>query len=152
MAESKLTNEQRTFATQSLACWDSPSVVAEALRLEYGVKITPQSIEFYDPTKRAGRNCAAKWRALFEETRKAFLEDTSKIGTSHRAVRLRALERMFIRAESMGNLPLAASLLEQIAKETGGALTNRREHTGANGAPLQAIAPTIIFKLPDNGR
>lgn len=136
MAKAKLNHEQQTFAVQSLACFDSPSAVAATLRKEHGVEITPQSIEAYDPTKKAGANLAAKWRALFEETRKAFLEDTASIGISHRAVRLRALQRMAEKAEGQGNMVLAANLLEQAAKEVGDSYTNRRELTGKDGAPL----------------
>ncbi|MQX92772.1 DUF2280 domain-containing protein [Sinorhizobium meliloti] len=36
----------------------------------------------------------------FEETRKTFLEDTATIAISHRAVRLRALQRMADRRRS----------------------------------------------------
>lgn len=147
--EPKLTEEARTYAVQCLACFDAPSVVAAAVKKEFGLIITPQAIEAYDPTKRAGRKLTAKWTALFEETRKAFLEDTSRIGISHRAVRLRTLQRMAEKAEAMGNLSLAAQLQEQAAKEVGNAYTNRRELTGKDGAPLpgaQIIVPTMTPK------
>ncbi|AHD00467.1 DUF2280 domain-containing protein [Leisingera methylohalidivorans] len=137
MANSKLTNEQKTYAVQALACFDSPSTVAKALKEDFGVQITPQAIECYDPNKRAGRDLAQKWRAIFEETRKAFLEDTSQIGISHRAVRLRTLQRMAEKAETMGNMMLAKDLLEQAAKEVGNAYTNRRELAGPGGGPVQ---------------
>ena len=142
MANSRLTNEQKTFAVQALACFDSPGTVAKALREEYGVTISPQSVERYDPNKRAGRGLADKWRAIFEETRKAFLEDTSQIGISHRAVRLRTLQRMAEKAETMGNMMLAKDLLEQAAKEMGGSYTNRRELTGAGGGPIRQVDET----------
>ena len=91
MAAPKLNNEIRTFIVQSLACFDGPSTVVKAVQDEFGITVTRQWIETYDPTKRAGKDLAPKWCAIFEETRVAFLEDTSKIGISHRAVRLRAL-------------------------------------------------------------
>ena len=115
MAASKLNNEIRTFIVQAVACFDSPSTVVKAVREEFGVEISKQTIEGYDPTKRAGRDLAARWRTIFEETRKAFLEDTVTIGISHRAVRLRALQRMAEKAESQGNMVLASSLMEQAA-------------------------------------
>lgn len=141
----KLTNEGRTFVVQALACFDAPSIVAAAVRKEFGAEITPQSIEAYDPTKRAGRLLSEKWRALFEQTRKTFLEDTASIGISHRAVRLRALQRMADKAESMSNIALAAQLHEQAAKESGGSYTNRREVSGPGGAPLQINAVTATM-------
>lgn len=137
MASAKLNNEVRTFIVQALACYDGPSAVVKAVQDEFGITITRQSVETYDPNKRAGRGLAAKWRAIFEETRAAFLEDTSKIGISHRAVRLRALQRMAEKAETQGNMVLASSLLEQAAKEMGGAFTNRREVTGKDGGAVE---------------
>ncbi|WJR66966.1 DUF2280 domain-containing protein [Neorhizobium sp. CSC1952] len=153
MANGKLPEAVKTFIVQSLACFDTPSVVVEAVRKEFGETITRQSVEGYDPTKKAGSNIADKWRALFEETRKTFLEDTASIAISHRAVRLRALQRMADKAETMGNMGLAASLYKQAAEESGGVYTNRRELTGKDGKDLPVpVSPVTIFQLPDNGR
>lgn len=129
--EPKLTDEARTFVVQSLAMFDAPGVVAKAVKLEFGLEITPQGCEAYDPTKRAGMKLLEKWRALFHETRKDFIEDTAKIGISHRATRLRTLQRLAERAETQGNLGLAATIIEQAAKETGDAFTNRQRHEHA---------------------
>ncbi|OOG61971.1 hypothetical protein B0E45_31690 [Sinorhizobium sp. A49] len=153
MAKGTLKDEVKTFIVQSLACFDTPSVVVEAVRKEFGATITRQSVEGYDPTKRAGSNLAEKWRLLFEETRKTFLEDTATIAISHRAVRLRALQRMAEKAENAGNMVLASSLLKQAAEEVGNAYTNRRELTGKDGKDLPVpVSPVTIFQLPDNGR
>lgn len=143
--EPKLTDEARTFVVQSLACFDAPSVVKANVKKEFGLDVTAQSVEAYDPTKRAGVKLSAKWKALFEATRKGFLEDTSSIAISHRAVRLRALQRMAEKAESMSNMALAAQLHEQAAKEVGDSYTNRRELTGRGGAPLipKPIMPSM---------
>lgn len=147
--EPKLTDEARAYVVQALACYDAPSVVREAVKKEFGITITPQAVEAYDPTKRAGAKLSEKWKAMFEETRRTFLEDTARVGISHRAVRLRALQRMVEKAENMSNLALASQLLEQAAKEMGNAYTNRREVTGRNGEPLpgvQIITPTMTAK------
>jgi hypothetical protein len=137
MAKVRLTHEQQTFVVQALACFDSPSVVSNTLKKEFSIVFSPQAIECYDPTKRAGRNLSVKWRSLFDETRKTFLEDTATIAISHRAVRLRALQRMADKAEGQGNMSLASSLLKQAAEEVGGSYTNRREITGKDGAPVE---------------
>jgi hypothetical protein len=153
MAKGKLSVEVQMFVVQSLACFDSPSVVVDAVRKEYGETVARQSVEGYDPTKKAGAALNAKWKALFEETRKTFLEDTAHIGVSHRAVRLRAIQRMADKAEAQGNMVLAKDLLKQAAEEMGNAYTNRRELTGKDGKDLPApTAPVTIFQLPDNGR
>lgn len=139
MAGSKLSDEVKTFIVQSLACFDAPSVVVKAVKAEYGLLVSPQQVEAYDPTKRAGRALAPKWREIREATRKTFLEDTATIAVSHRAVRLRALQRMAEGAENVRNYALAAQLLEQAAKECGNAYTNKQrlEHTGKDGAPIE---------------
>ncbi|RRA01897.1 DUF2280 domain-containing protein [Burkholderia cepacia] len=128
----------KVFVTQALACFDTPSRAAKAVREEFGVEVSPQQCERYDPTKRAGSALSKKYREIFERTRAEFLSDTSRIGVSHRAVRLRALDRAVALAELRGNLPLMAQLLEQAAKEAGDAFTNRRrlEHTGEDGGPI----------------
>ena len=153
MAKAKLSREQQTYVVQALACFDSPSVVAASLRKDFNVVLTPQSIEAYDPNKKAGKGLAERWKALFAETRKTFLEDTASIAISHRAVRLRALQRMADKAENSGNMVLASSLLKQAAEEVGGSYTNRRELTGKDGKDLPVpVSPVTIFQLPDNGR
>lgn len=153
MATPKYSDEVKTFIVQSIACFDSPDVVSKAVKAEFGVVISRQAVEVYDPTKKAGAKLSQRFRILFEETRKTFLEDTSKIAISHRAVRLRALQRMAEKAEGQGNMVLASSLLKQAAEEVGGAYTNRRELTGKDGKDLPVpVSPVTIFQLPDNGR
>lgn len=148
-----MTDEIRVFVIQALASFDTPSQVVEAVKQEYGVQMTPQAVQCYDPTKYAGRNLKPKWRAIFEKARAAFIDDTKDIPIAHRSTRLRALQRMAAKAEAKGNFPLAAQLHKQAAEEMGNAYTNRRELTGKDGKDLPAAAPAVaIFALPDNGR
>ncbi|KQV31254.1 DUF2280 domain-containing protein [Rhizobium sp. Root1204] len=153
MAKAKLSDEVKTYIVQALACFDSASIVSTAVKKEFGVEASRQLVESHDPNKKAASGLAPKWRALFEETRKTFLEDTASIAISHRAVRLRALQRMADKAENSGNMVLASSLLKQAAEEVGGSYTNRRELTGKDGKDLPVpVSPVTIFQLPDNGR
>lgn len=148
----KLTPQAQAFAVQALACFDSPATVAAAVRKEFATEITPQSIEAYDPTKRAGRLLAKKWVTLFEATRADFIKSATHIGVAHRTTRLRAIQRMADRAETQGNLDLAARLLEQAAKEMGDSYTNRHklEHTGAGGGPVQVQRIERVIVRPPN--
>lgn len=149
----KLTDEVKAHIVQGLACFDTPSQVAASVKVNFGQVVTPQQVEAYDPTKRAGQKLSAKWRVHFEQARKAFVEDASSIPIAHRSTRLRALWRMASLAESKGNLALAANLHKQAAEEMGNAYTNRRELTGKDGKDLPAAAPAVaVFALPDNGR
>ncbi len=58
------------------------------------------------------------------------------IAISHRAVRLRALQRMAEKGRDPGNMVLTASLMKQAAEEVGNAYTNRHELTGKDGKDL----------------
>jgi len=131
-----LTDDVKAFVVQALACFDTPTQVANAVKEEFGLEITRMQVSTYDPTKFMGRNLSKKWREIFEATRKAFLEDQASIPIANQNFRLRALNNLYQNAATRGNAALAAQLLEQAAKESGGSFTNRREMTGRDGAPL----------------
>src|SRR3546814_15367183 len=67
--EARLNDEAREFVVMQLAAYDPPSVVAKAVKEEFGFDITPQGCESYDPTKRAGKGVAKKWAERSEERR-----------------------------------------------------------------------------------
>lgn len=140
--------EVKAFIIQSLACFDSLAIVAEAVQKQFGIKVTPQQIESHDPTKASGKGLAKKWVALFNSTRTRFQTEISDIPIANKSYRLRTLDRMMTKAEKMQNLALAASLMEQAAKEVGEAYTNRQkfEHTRPDGS--MASKPTVIQLLP----
>lgn len=141
-----LQREVKAFIVQALACFDTPSQVAEAVQKEFGLTITRQQVESHDPTKTSGKCLAKRWVTLFHDTRKRFRDDTADIPIANRAFRLRALGRMAERAESVKNLALAAQLMEQAAKETGGAYTNRQQVdlSSADGSMSPKAAPTGV--------
>jgi len=121
-----LSNDVKAFIVQALACFDTPSQVATAVREEFGIEVTRQQCESHDPTKYAGRDLAKRWRVLFDDTRRRFREETADIPIANRAHRLRTLGRMAEKAEGMRNLALTAQLLEQAAKEVGDVYVNRQ--------------------------
>lgn len=121
-----LTAEVKTFIVQALACFDTPSQVAEAVKAEFSVEVSRQQVEGYDPNKKAADKLADKWVDLFNETRSKFCNETASIPIANKAYRLRTLNRMAAEAEKKRNYPLVASLLEQAAKESGGAYTNKQ--------------------------
>ncbi len=141
-----LSDEVKTFIVQQLACFDTPSVVAKAVKDEFGVEVTRQSVEAYDPNKRAGQALGPAFREIFEATRKAFIEDTAEVGIAHKGFRLRVLHRMATQAEGMRNFALVAQLMEQAAKEIGGAFTNKREISGPDGKPIRLVSSTMTAK------
>jgi hypothetical protein len=137
MKDSRLSEQVRTFIVKSIACFDTPSVIVAAVRSEFGDEITHQAVNHYDPTKAAGARMDKKWRQLFEETRKAFLEEFGTIGVSHRAVRMRKLQAEVELLEQRGHPMAVAHLLKQAAEEMGAVYTNRRELMGNSGGPIE---------------
>ncbi|MEX0292531.1 DUF2280 domain-containing protein [Pseudomonas putida] len=136
-----LSNDVKAFIVQALACFDTPSQVAEAVQKEFSITVTRQQVETHDPTKYSGKGLAKRWVTLFEDTRKRFREETADIPIANRAYRLRALGRMVEKAESMRNLALTAQLLEQAAKEVGDVYVNRQTKVDS---PLDNAVPTSV--------
>lgn len=141
---------------QRLAQFDTPTVIAKAMKADYGLDLSLPRISFYDPTTKNGQALSEELKTLFHKTRKAFLEEIDSIPIANKAVRLRRLDRMATSAEESRNITLAAQLLEQAAKEAGDAFSNRHkhEHTGKDGKdlPTPPAAGVTIIQLPDNGR
>lgn len=129
----------KTFIVNQLAMFDTPQQVADAVKERFGVEITRQHVRSYDPE--SGGKPIKKWRAVFDATRKRFLEQTSDIPIANKSVRLRRLERMAVAAEARKNYPLAAQLHEQAAKECGDLYTNTRKmaHSGAVAGGVLAV-------------
>jgi hypothetical protein len=157
MAQSEeLPGPVKAFIVQRLARFDLPSQVVKAVKEEFGLEVSRQRVHFYVPTTRAGQALHEELKALFFETRGKAKQDLDSIPSFHKAIRLQRLDTMIMTAMERGNVPLAAQLLEQAAKESGGAYTNKHqlEHTGKDGKDLPATpaAQVTIFALPDNGR
>ena len=131
-----LKNEVKSFIVQALACFDTPSQVALAVREEFGIEVTRMQCESHDPTKRAGRDVAKRWKVLFHDTRKRFREETAEIPIANRAYRLRAMNRFVEKAETMKNIVLAMQILEQAAKEAGDMYVNRHRKEEAGDEPV----------------
>lgn len=129
-----LNNETKSFIVQALACFDTPSQVASAVREQYGVVVSRQQVETHDPTRKSSKGLAKRWVTLFNDTRDGFRNEMVKEPIANRAVRLRALGRMLEEAEASGNLVMAMKLLKQAARECGDMNTNRRANV--DGKPL----------------
>ncbi len=134
----KLSEEHRAFIVRELACFLTPGETAAAVYEEFGIKITGQNAERYDHTKRSGKHAAKKWCILFDATREAFIKHfADRVPNAHKAVRVRKLSKAADAFEAAGNYIGMAAMLERVAKETGGAYTNRREVTGKDRGPIK---------------
>jgi hypothetical protein len=120
----QLTDAQKTFVVVRLACFDQPSEVVEAVNQDFGVQLPRQQVMKYDPTTKSGENLSAELKELFHSTRERFLSNVQEIPIANQAYRLRELQKLYQTAPK-ANAHLRANLLEQAAKESGGAFTNK---------------------------
>jgi hypothetical protein len=148
----KLSRKVQAFIVQALACYDKPQTVANAVFAQFQVKVTCDDVARYDPTRAAATQggLAKEWNDLFHETRARFLKETQDIPIANPASRLRTLQRLAQRAESMGDIALTARLIAQAAKEVG-ALTDRRpsESGGEDGEPIERPIEIDLSHLSD---
>ena len=155
-----LTDEIKEFIVKGLACYDSPTFVAEAVKANFGIEISRQQVHVYDPN--SSQPPAQRWCDLHAATRAAFLREGAEIGIASKMVRLRRLDRLANRCER-NSVALSLICLQQAAKECGGLYENRRRvdvqvsvpqqteaqpSLGSNGR--QAVVTSIRFpQLPD---
>lgn len=149
----KLTDDVKRFIVEQIACYRTPSQVVEAVKKQFGLTIDRRQVEDYDPAKprmragRAGKTPAQKWCDIHATTRQRFLAECGQQPIAQQGIRLRELQRIFELEEMRQNTVGQRQTLEQAAKESGGAFTNKRELTGANGAPI-AMALEVRFVRP----
>ncbi|WP_286741613.1 MULTISPECIES: DUF2280 domain-containing protein [unclassified Psychrobacter] len=152
-----LNNKVKAFIVQGLATYMTPSEVVEAVNQEFdGLKVTRQQVSNYDPGKAAAVNLSQKWKDLFKQFRDDFNNDIQAIPIANKAYRLNMLDRMARDAEKSKNRPLAASLLEQAAKDVGEVFTNKQKVDNTSSDGSMATKPTVIRlvapKVDENGR
>ena len=136
----------KIFIVQSLACFETPQQVADAVREKYGIEIDRQQVASYDPTKATCRGISKALKKIFDETRQAFRENIDDIAIANKAFRLRELQKMY--DDSGRNKRAKQNLLKQAFQETDGRVT-KQEITGANGEPLKTETTTTVDASPE---
>ncbi len=142
-----LKKEVKLFIVRSLAVFNTPTETAELVNLEYGIKVTKQQCEKYDPTKRAGEKLSEELKSDFEKTREMFLGKPEAIPISNLAVRMQRYENLFQKYSK--NRVAATSILRQAAEDIGGKYTNKTDVT-TNGESFNAVKPTVIELVAPN--
>lgn len=125
MAEAKLDSEMQIYVVQQLAMFEKPEQVRKAVSELFGIEISLNSILNYQITH---PKFPKKWQELFEATRKSFLEDVSEIPIANKNYRLRELQKMYDKEsqQKMQNTVSMRETLEQAAKESGDAFSNKK--------------------------
>jgi hypothetical protein len=144
-----LSTEVKSFIVQSLACFEPPSKVVELVKAEFNVQVSRQQVSQYSPGNAMAEKLSQKWVDLFKSTRERFQNEISDIPIANKSYRLRTLDRMMTKAESMKNMVLAASLIEQAAKECGDAYTNRQKIEHSGGMAISSVA-SVMEEIGDD--
>jgi len=119
-----LTEEQKVFIIQRLACYRSPQEVADEVKEEFGVEILRQHVNRYNPLQ---VRIAKKWHDLWQATREKYLNSIAEIGIAQKVWRLDMADHSYRKTK---NPARRDALLEYAAKEMGGAFTNTRQVSG----------------------
>ncbi len=100
------------------------------VKQEFGIEVSPQSVEGYDPTKFVGRHLSKPHRELFYAEREKFRQSIDALPIANAAYRLSKLQEYSQAAEDKGDLALAAAMHRQAAQDLGGVFTNHLNLTG----------------------
>jgi hypothetical protein len=140
----ELNNEHKTFVVTCLAQFMTPSEVVAAVKEEFEVEITRQQVRTYNPEQVS--EVGKEWVKLFKAARAQFIKDTSSIAIAHSAFRLRELGEMYREAKKHKLGKSQRAILEQAAKESGGAYTNqvKQELTGKDGGPVRHEVKPVV--------
>ena len=136
----------KMFIVQSLACFETPQQVVDAVRVKYGIEIDRQQVASYDPTKATCRGISKVLKKLFEQTRNDFRKNIEDIAIANKAFRLNELQKMY---EDSGKSKRAKqNLLKQAFQETDGRVTKHDVTT--NGESINNVKPTLIELVAPN--
>jgi len=114
----KLSDAVKEFIVKRIACYETPSRIAAAVRINFGIDVDRRRIFDYNP--KGTRPPARRWIDLHDATRARFLREVSEIGIAQKVIRLKMLDRFAEMAEDNHQHDKAARYLQQAARECGG--------------------------------
>jgi hypothetical protein len=120
----------KRFIIMQCARWERPTAIAKMVKEQFGIDVSPQAMEGYDPTKRLGCHLSKPHQELFFAERERFTRQIDAIPIANAAYRISKLQEYCEAAEDEGDLKLAAAMLEQAAQDLGGLFTNHLNVTG----------------------
>jgi hypothetical protein len=139
-----LNDEIKEFIVKRIACYETPTRIAAAVKNNFGVAVDRRQIFEYNPA--GSRPPAQRWIDLHTATRARFLRETAEIAVAQKAVRLRMLDRFAQTAEESNRDERAAKFLEQAARECGGFYEKGRAPHAAEQMP-----PSVAPAHPETG-
>lgn len=152
-----LTNDMQVYIIRCLASFMTPQATAEAVSEEFeeelresGQTISRMQVAKYDPTKISGKDLKKEWVDLFNESRETFKSDLEAIPIANKAYRVMTLHTMMLDALDSKNRPLAASFIEQAAKDMGDYYTNKRQVELESPKGSMTPKPVDLSRLTDD--
>jgi hypothetical protein len=124
-----LTEQDKEAMVLQFARFRRPAEVVAFMKEERGVELDVQQARTYDPTNPRFEADRDKWEPVYLAAREAYISDMKQVVVANQAWRLNELHDLYNLAKKAKNTKLAADLLEQIARECGGVMTNSRELT-----------------------
>lgn len=73
----RLGDEPKRFIVEALGCFQTATQVARAANEQFGLQLTKQAVQAYDPTTKAGAGLSAELREMFESARREYLSQVS---------------------------------------------------------------------------
>ena len=147
-----LNQKHKLFIVRSLAQWNTPTETVELVQQEFGITITRQQCEAYDPTKRTGQNLSKVLAEEFRKTRDLFRKNVVEMPLANIAVRLRHYEDLLNNPQNKRTPMLQLTILKQAAEDMGGKYTNKQEITGAGGGPIQNENTVVVTATDEQVR
>ena len=132
LRDKKLSLDAKTYIVRALACRERPADVLAHLQEHFNVIVDRKALAHYDP--RLNATLDADLKKLYEKEAAEFWDKKNFEPLNSLNVRQRLRMELFEQAGQ--NRKLKLDILEQAAKDEGGLFCNRREITGAEGAPL----------------
>lgn len=132
----RLKKSEKVFIVRCLAQFMTPTEVVKDIKKNFNIDVTPQQVEYYDPTKVAGANLPDEFSSIFYEARAQYLaQPIHNIVGANDLVQLQILSDLLINKK--GNVVLAIKLIDQIQKIVKGHYERKLEITGKDGGPIQ---------------
>ena len=104
----KLTEAQKDYVIRRLAAYDTPTEIARDLEDRFGIEVSRQSIEQYDPTR--VEDCSRQSADLFFQVREDLRGDRADVPVNRTRAEERRRERLMLRAVEI----LANRIVESI--------------------------------------
>lgn len=144
----RLKKAEKIFIVRSLAQFMPISDVVRDIKEKFNVDVSPQQVEYYDPTKAASADLAQEFIDLFNEARKEYIDQPiHNIEGANDIVQLKILSDLLVNKKS--NVVSAIKLIDQMQKIVKGHYEKKIEITGPDGGPIQQETKSTHQFTPD---